>query len=180
MQVGPRLSWLDPNAVSSDPSSAGVDLSHHATATANFSRTPMNFPNGDGLVLPKRGTRHEGPAAAVGDPWEAVPEADAAVEQGQQVGEPIELLRRLSLEDPLERRPECHAGRQEQQRIREQFIDRKAGKTRKKEIISVLAWLAYTGDRKRARAKTLPAMANKSEEKHSATQSTKQFRALES
>ena len=122
----------------------------------------------------------EGPAAAVGDPWEAVPEADAAVEQGQQVGEPIELLRRLSLEDPLERRPECHAGRQEQQRIREQFIDRKAGKTRKKEIISVLAWLAYTGDRKRARAKTLPAMANKSEEKHSATQSTKQFRALES
>lgn len=47
----------------------------------------------------------EGPAA-VGDPREAVPEADAAVEQGQQVGEPIELLRRLGLEDPLERRPD--------------------------------------------------------------------------
>jgi len=60
----------------------------------------------------------EGPAAAVGDPWEAVPEADAAVEQGQQVGEPIELLRRLGLEDPLERRPDRHAGRQ-QQRIRD-------------------------------------------------------------
>lgn len=46
----------------------------------------------------------EGPAA-VGDPREAVPEADAAVEQGQQVGQPIELLCRLGLEDPLERRP---------------------------------------------------------------------------
>jgi len=55
----------------------------------------------------------EGPAAAAGDPWEAVPEADAAVEQGQQVGEPIELLRRLGLEDPLERRPDRHAGRED-------------------------------------------------------------------
>lgn len=59
----------------------------------------------------------EGPAA-VGDPREAVPEADAAVEQGQQVGQPIELLRRLGLEDPLERRP----GGDEQQRIRQRCI----------------------------------------------------------
>ena len=65
MQAGLRLSWLDPNAGSSDPSFAGVDLSHQAAATANFSRTPTNFPNGDGLVLPKWGTRHEGPTAAV-------------------------------------------------------------------------------------------------------------------
>jgi hypothetical protein len=54
--------WL-----SSDPSSPGVDLSHHVAAATNFSRTPMNFPNGDGLVLPKWGTRHEGPAAAEGE-----------------------------------------------------------------------------------------------------------------
>lgn len=43
---------------------------------------------------------------AIGDPGEPIPEADEAVEQGEQVGEPIELLRGFGFKDSLEGGPE--------------------------------------------------------------------------
>jgi len=101
----------------------------------------------------------EGPAA-VGDPGEAVPEADAAVEEGQQVGQPIEALRRLGLHHPLERRPGTPRENSEAAiRPGKAAEQQKGRKDRGK-----FSMLAYTGDRKRASAKMLPAMATGIEE----------------
>lgn len=43
---------------------------------------------------------------AIGDPGKSIPQADEAIQQREQVREPVESLGRFGLQDPLKRRPE--------------------------------------------------------------------------